>query len=66
VLGSVQDAHLAPAATAERHDGKLNQNDRGAPTEGRRIAPEGLGRRIAGLPPGLQGIHSRYYGLDPS
>jgi hypothetical protein len=28
--------------------------------------PEGLGREIIPLSPSLQGIHSWYYGLDPS
>jgi hypothetical protein len=31
-----------------------------------RVTPEGLGWGITHLPPGLQGIHSRHYGLDPS
>jgi hypothetical protein len=34
-------------------------------TEGCRIPPEGLGYKIIHLPPGLQGIHSRHYRLDP-
>jgi hypothetical protein len=33
--------------------------------EGCHITPEGLGRMITDLPPGLQGIHSQHYGLDP-
>jgi hypothetical protein len=34
--------------------------------EGRHIAPEGLGRKITHLLPGLHGIHSQHYGLDPT
>jgi hypothetical protein len=33
--------------------------------KGSRIAPEELGRKIAHLPPCLQGIHLGHYGLDP-
>jgi hypothetical protein len=46
------------------HGGKLHQIGGGAPTKGRRITPERLGRKIAHLPPGLQSSDPRHYGLD--
>jgi hypothetical protein len=56
--GIEQDAHHAPVYAYRRH-GVVHQNGRGAPIEGRRIAPEGLGCKIIHLPPVLQVIHSR-------
>jgi hypothetical protein len=32
--------------------------------KGRRIAPEGMERKVTHLPPGLKVTHSRRYGLD--
>jgi hypothetical protein len=58
--------HYAPAHAVGKHGGTLHQNGQGAPTEGRGITPDGLRCKITHLPPGLQGIHSQHYGLDPS
>jgi hypothetical protein len=49
-----------------RRGGTLHDNGQGVPTEGRCIPPEGLGRKITHLSPGLEGIHSWHYRLGPS
>jgi hypothetical protein len=61
---SKQDMHHAPATAIGRHARALYQNGQGAPTEGRRITPEGLGHKTIHLPPCLQSIYSRHYKFD--
>jgi hypothetical protein len=64
--GSKQDVHHALAPAVGWHGGVLHQNGRGALMEGCHIAQEWLGCKITHLAPGLQGMHSWHYGLDPS
>jgi hypothetical protein len=66
MLGNKQDEHHVLASAVGWCGGMLHQNCRGAPMEGCRIALERLGHTITHLPPGLQGIHSQCYELDPS
>jgi hypothetical protein len=40
-------------------------NSQGAPMKSHCMTPEGMVHQTAHLPPWSQGIHSRYYGLDP-
>jgi transposase InsO family protein len=46
-------------------DGMVDSYGRGATMKSRRIAPEGLGRKISHPPHWLQDIYSWYYRLDP-